>query len=170
MTFRQYAGFAIKNAILCGLGNELRTVRMCRYAREKAQERGETLFNSVSLEVRSVNKHVTAIHTPNSFENGNIYEYLYSRLEERFSERDCIIFYKSFGLKGYSDQRNHELALEYGKSDATISQTIKKIIRFIRQDGELMEAMQDLATSQTNLEVHDYTKFTPYGETPTELI
>ena len=50
MTFVQFAGFAIRNNILTGLNNELRTVKLSAYAQKKAVERGEAVFNSVSMD------------------------------------------------------------------------------------------------------------------------
>ena len=50
MTFAQFAGFAIRNNILTSLNNELRTVKLSAYAQKKAIEKGDAVFNSVSIE------------------------------------------------------------------------------------------------------------------------
>ena len=50
MNFTQYAGFAIRNNILTSLDNELRVVKLSNYAQKKAIEKGEAVFNSVSID------------------------------------------------------------------------------------------------------------------------
>ena len=53
LSFKQFAGWSIRNNILSSLDKELRTVSMSAYAQKKASENGEATFNSVSLSVIS---------------------------------------------------------------------------------------------------------------------
>ena len=53
LSFKQFAGWSIRNNILSSLDKELRTVSMSAYAQKKAVENGEATFNSVSLSVIS---------------------------------------------------------------------------------------------------------------------
>ena len=118
MTFVQFAGFAIRNNILTGLNNELRTVKLSAYAQKKAIERGEATFNSVSLDM-TINDNPTqggsnCLGGPKrsdwsnlceeaKFSDGDIFETLYSKIEDNFAERDCEIFYRTFGLKDFEE-------------------------------------------------------------------
>ena len=158
LTFKQFAGWSIRNNILSSLDKELRTVSMSAYAQKKAQEHGEATFNSVSLSVISGESSVTGgdddgkgckeykygVYEKDKFSDGDVYEYLYSRLEDKFSDRDCEMFYRIFGLKGFADEKGKDVAKEFGVSEGLVSQKIKKMILFIRGDEELTEMLGNL--------------------------
>lgn len=159
MTFTQFAAFAIRNNILTSIDNELRTVKMSAYAQKKANESGEAVFNSVSMSAltgsyadgltgkdneRMSKEYRYGLYEGARWETGNAYEYLYYRLENSFNERDCQIFYMSFGLKDYEDMKGKEIAKYFGISEGLVSQKVKKMINFIKKDGELREMMANL--------------------------
>lgn len=157
LTFKQFAGWSIRNNILSSLDKELRTVSMSAYAQKKAQEHGEATFNSVSLSVicgedsmngdddgRTCKEYKYGVYERDKFSDGDVYEYLYSRLEDKFSERDCEMFYRIFGLKGFNDEKGKDVAKLFGVSEGLVSQKIKKMILFIRGDEELTEMLGNL--------------------------
>ena len=88
MTFAQFAGFAIRNNILTSLNNELRTVKLSAYAQKKAVEKGNAVFNSVSIEANwdsdsertggPKQKDMLNIRQEEKFSDGDIFETLYS--------------------------------------------------------------------------------------------
>lgn len=154
MKFLSYAAFAIRNNILTSMDNELRTVKLSNYAQKKATARGETLFNSTSLESltnrpQNPDEHFPkeykySLYEKDKFSDGNPYEYLYARLEDKFNARDLEMFYKSFGLKSFDMMKNKDIAKEYGVSEGLVSQKNKKIIEFIRGDNDLCEMLGSL--------------------------
>ena len=157
LTFKQFAGWSIRNNILSSLDAELRTVSMSAYAQKKARENGEATFNSVSLSVISGDESSTGdddnrackefkygVYEKDTFSDGDVYEYLYSRLEEAFSERDCEMFYRVFGLNGYPDEKGKDVAKHFGVSEGLVSQKIKKMVLYIRRDNELSEMLANL--------------------------
>lgn len=151
MNFMQFAAFAIRNNILTSLDNELRTVKLSNYAQKKVTERGEVLFNTVSIDMRirqdddrTPRELRLNMYTNAKFSDGDIFSYIYTRLEAKFSERDCEIFYKVFGLKGYDEIKGKDVAKEYGISEGLVSQKIKKITSWIRKDDEICEMFQNL--------------------------
>lgn len=151
MNFTQFAGFAIRNNILTSLDNELRTVKLSYYAQKKALASGEAIFNSVSIDA-SVRQDdeikprelVMNMYQDEKFSDGDIFEYLYSRIEDKFSERDCKMFYMHFGLKDYDELKGKEIAEKFNVSEGLVSQKIKRIIKFIRKDNELCEILANL--------------------------
>lgn len=151
MNFTQFAAFAIRNNILTSLDNELRTVKLSNYAQKKATEAGETLFNTVSIDynVRD-DEHTTPreiklnMVTKSKFDDGDVFEYMYTRLEENFSKKECEIFYKVFGLKGFEETKGKDVAKQLGVSEGLISQKIKKITSWIRKDNDICEMLQNL--------------------------
>ena len=151
MTFTQYAAFAIRNNILTCLDNESRTVKMSNYAQKKAIESGESLFTSVSID-RSIRHDdekkplelKLGMYSNETFSDGDVFEYLYVRLEEQFDERDRDIFYKSFGLHNEPEMKGKEIAKQFGISEGLVSQKIKKVIKWIRKDTDLCEVLSNL--------------------------
>lgn len=156
MTFMQFAGFAIRNNILTGLNNELRTVKLSAYAQKKATEKGEALFNSVSIDATYNESSEYAISTPKKkdylknlsieakFGDGDVFETLYSKLEDNFNERDCEIFYRTFGLNGFDEDKGKDIADIYNISRSLVSIKVKCIINFIKNDIELCEILSNL--------------------------
>ena len=71
----------------------------------------------------------------------NIFEYLYSRIEDEFSYRDCEMFYKTFGLKGFDITKNKDIAKLYNVSEGLSCQKVSKIIKWIRKDNDLCEQL-----------------------------
>lgn len=152
MNFTQFAAFAIRNNILTSLDNELRTVKLSNYAQKKVSERGESLFNTVSIDVnirqdddnRKPQELRLNMVTNAKFDDGDVFEYMYQRLESTFADRDCKIFYKVFGLSGYDEMKGKDIAKEYNISEGLVSQKVKKITTWIRKDNELCEMLANL--------------------------
>lgn len=95
-------------------------------------------LNVVSIENAS---HISCKNSLNLQDKLNI---LYDVIEHKFSKRDCIIFYKSFGLKNYDDYKCIDIAAEYNLSGASITHINKKIIKYIKSNSILMESLSDL--------------------------
>ena len=154
MTFTQFAGFAIRNNILTSLNNELRTVKLSAYAQKKAIEMGEATFNTVSIDSActsdsennciSTTKYWASLSAPAKFDDGDIFETLYSKLEEKFSPRDCEIFYMTFGLKDYDVIKGKDIAEHFNISRSSVSIKVNVIISYIRKDEDLMEILSNL--------------------------
>ena len=152
LSFAQYAAYSMRNQILTSLSDEMRVVKLSNYAQEVMAKKGfEYQFTSISLDVtskendndektRMVNQYKNACILPN-WSDGNIYEYLYTRIENKFKERDCQIFYMIFGLKGYDIYKSKDVAKKFKVTEGCISQRIKIMIQFIRQDKDLCEML-----------------------------
>ena len=154
MTFAQFAGFAIRNNILTSLNNELRTVKLSAYAQKKAIEKGDAVFNSVSIEENldsdsertggPKQKDMVNLRQEAKFDDGDIFETLYSKLEENLPLRDCEIFYRTFGLKDFEEEKGKDIAVYFGISRALVSIKLKSVITFIQKDEELVEVLSNL--------------------------
>lgn len=152
MNFTQFAAFAIRNNILTSLDNELRTVKMSAYNQKKAAEAGEASFSTVRIDMNSTDDDdrrkpqeiKLGMYENEKFSDGDVFEYMYSRLEAKFSMRDCQIFYRLYGLNGFEDMTGVEVAKLYGLSVPSISIINKKIITYIKKDTELCEMLANL--------------------------
>lgn len=158
LTFMQYAAWSIRNRILTSLDNEARVVKLSAYAQEKLRESGQSTYNQISID-RSVNDDNTnkldamisenyEITISDEDSEENVFKYLYNKIEEEFSIRDCMIFYKSFGLKDVDEpMKGKDIAKEFGISEAYVSIRTKKIINWIRADKKLSELLHDIYLS-----------------------
>lgn len=154
MTFAQFAGFAIRNNILTSLNNELRTVKLSAYAQKKAIEKGDAVFNSVSIEANwdsdsdykggPKKKDMLNLRQEEKFSDGDIFETLYSKLEENLPMRDCEIFYRTFGLKDFEEEKGKDIAVYFGISRALVSIKLRSVIQFIQKDEDLVEVLSNL--------------------------
>lgn len=155
MSFVQFAGFAIRNNILTSLNNELRTVKLSAYAQKKAAEIGEAMFNSVSMDNKYSNDVTESISAPKTkdwaqlsvsakWSDGDVFETLYSKLEDNFASRDCEIFYMTFGLNGHDEVKGKDIAEYFNISPSLVSIKLKSIISFIQKDEDLIEILTNL--------------------------
>lgn len=155
MNFTQFAGFAIRNNILTSLNNELRTVKLSAYAQKKVVEYGESTFNTISIDSLNTNddnthvgmsssKYYSAMSVDAKFDDGDVFETLYYELENNFSDRDCKIFYMTFGLKNYDITKGKDIAELFNVSKGTVSVRVNIMINFIRKNEDLMEILANL--------------------------
>lgn len=155
MNFTQFAGFAIRNNILTSLNNELRTVKLSAYAQKKVVEYGESTFNTISIDSLNTNddnthigmsssKYYSAMSVEAKFDDGDVFETLYYELENNFSDRDCKIFYMTFGLKNYDITKGKDIAELFNVSKGTVSVRVNIMINFIRKNEDLMEILANL--------------------------
>lgn len=151
MNFTQFAAFAIRNNILTSLDNELRTVKMSAYNQKKAAEAGDASFSTVRINTnesdddrKTPQEIKLGMYENEHFSDGDVFDYLYTRLEDKFNTRDCEIFYRTYGLKEFDDMTGVEIAKMYKLSIASISIINKKIINFIKNDEELCEMLASL--------------------------
>lgn len=156
MSFMSFAGYSILNNIRQCLTDESRTVKLPFEEQKKRKEQGQTLFTSVSID------HCTwaqdndndddyrpremkmGVYTPAKFADGDVFNYLYQRLEERFPQRECEMFYMTFGLKNFQETPNQNIAAHFGVSEGLVSQKKRKIIDWIKQDIDLCEVLSNL--------------------------
>ena len=150
MNFTQYAAYYMRNNILNSLNNELRTVKLDAYAQKKVEQSGGQSFNTISIdncsdeEGAQTHEILMSIAVEDKFSNGDVFDYLYTRLEDEFSYRDCEIFYKTFGLKEFDVEKGMDIAKQYDISAGLVSQKVSKIIKWIRKDNELCEQLSEL--------------------------
>lgn len=154
MSFVQYAAFSIRNQILSSIDDELRTVKLSAYAQKITKEKGDSLFNSVSMSVISGENNSDSdecysreykynLYENNSYDKQSAYELFYNTIEENFSKRDVEIFYMSYGLKNYDLLKGKDIAKYFNLSEGSISQKNKKIIEFIKSNNDLREAFAE---------------------------
>lgn len=152
MTFMQFAAFEMRNNIMTRLTEESRTVKLPFEEQKKRKENGGPLFNTVSID-RSIRdddeslkprEMVMGMYEKAKFDDGDVFEYLYSRLEDKFPQRECDMFYMSFGLKGFDETPNQDIAKHFGVSEGLVSQKKRKIIDWIKTDRDLCEMLSNL--------------------------
>lgn len=150
MSFMSFAAFEMRNTIMTCLTNESRIVKLPFEEQKSLKNNGRSTYNSVSID--HFNKDddtkpretVMNIAEEAKFADGNVFEYLYKRLEDSFNDIDCQIFYMTFGLNGYKEISNKDIAKHFNLSEGRISQRKKLVIEFIRKDSEMCEMLSNL--------------------------
>lgn len=155
MSFTQYAAYAIRNNILTGLDNESRTVKMTNYTQKQAIADGSPLFTSVSIdrnirhdEEKKPLEVKLGMISNETFSDGDVFEYLYYRLDEHFvsKNKENVIkcFYMTFGLHGEEETLGKDIAKELKLSEAAVSNYTKKVVNWIKSDRDLCEVLSNL--------------------------
>ncbi len=152
MSFMSFAAFEMRNNIMTRLTEEARTVKLPFEEQKRRKESGEPLFNTVSID-QSVRDDddikpreiVMGMYETARFADGDVFNYLYERLEEKFPQRECDMFYMSFGLKGFEETPNQDIAKKFCVSEGLVSQKKRKILDWIKTDQDLCEMLSNLS-------------------------
>ena len=152
MNFMQFAAFAIRNNILTSLDNEARTIKMSAYNQKKAKEEGITNYKiRIDLQVnqpdddsKAIKEMVLGTYEDAKFADGDVFETIYEMLGEKFSDRDCEIFFRTFGLNGYEEEKCKDIAKMFELSIGMVSIVNKKIIKYIRSNENMCELLANL--------------------------
>lgn len=153
--FQQYAAWSMRNAILNSSNQEGHIVRFSAYQQRKAKEDGRPSYihkriNEITApagdEDREDRMAILGVEDPDfTLETDDAVFYKFFRwMDANFSQRDCHIFYHTYGVRGYDLLKGTELAQLFGLSAAAISVSNKKIIRAIRANPEIMDMLSDL--------------------------
>lgn len=153
-SFRQYAAWCILHAILNGANNEGHTVKFSSYLQNKRKKEGSSCFIMKSLDCSVVDDDGNlkmdipdeqSIDINNMLlEESDVMKSLFKRVEEKFCKRDCDIFYSSLGLKGKDMAMGKDLAKKYHIAPCTVTFTVKKVVKYIRKDEELWDALWEV--------------------------
>ena len=157
LSFKQYAGWRIKQQILNDIQEYSRTVRITQHQYKKNIAAGNTIgnFNAVSIDGvvkndedkwSNINSMINLAATTDQddYELSDTMRQLKSIIEKKFSQRDCVVFYKVFGLFGYDDMKQKDIAKELGVTPANVNIITKKIISYIQSERNAKELLQEL--------------------------
>lgn len=153
-SFQQYAAWSMRNSILNSSNQEGHTVKFSAYQQKKAKEEGRSTFNTVRINSMlsdgdddgSDRMIELGVEQPEMDleTNDSVFWQFYEWMSERFSQRDCHIFYHTYGVHGYELLKGTEIAEMFNISAASVSVTNKKIIKEIRNDNNIMSLLADL--------------------------
>lgn len=71
-------------------------------------------------------------------------EKIYKMIEDKFNQKHCTVFYKTFGLKGYTMMRPSEVAKEMSLSNANVSMINKRIATFLKTTPKTQALLKSL--------------------------
>lgn len=155
LSFTQFAAWAILNNIRTRLSEECRTVRMSAYMQAKAVENGGTAFESVGFDDKNddgddvnsskiFNSLKNTLYATPKWEDGDVESFIYMRIEQKFTQADSELFYRFYGMKGYEEEKVLDLAKELNVTSGRISQRITKIVKYIKTQSDICEAIAKL--------------------------
>lgn len=151
-SFLEYAAYRMKYKILDDINNYSRTVRIpgSTMNRHKDDEKWNSMGNTTSIDVtfngseeegrlELADKLADLQVSPEELKLGNeeaanaaTAEKIYKMIENKFNQKHCTVFYKTFGLKGFTMMRPSEVAKEMGISNANVSMINKRIATFLK--------------------------------------
>lgn len=155
-SFYQYAGWRIRYQILNDLNDLSRTVKIGQYQYEKNKADGNNKanFNMVSVDASIDDEGSTLVDRMVAFSNGNDafkdsstnkkWDQVYKLIDDRFSVRTASMFYKTFGLHGYKQMKQVDIAKESGITGAAVNMACKDVIKFLKSNKKTIELLQDL--------------------------
>lgn len=145
MSFTSFAAYGIRNAILSGVNESSRTIRVSYYKQKQMKERGEEMPSSISLNQHFENEdHLSSLGFEDDIIFDNPWELLIQRVKENFDPVWVDIFFSSFGLDGHEVEKGKDIAERLGISGCLVTKRTKKIINFIKNDPELSALLRDL--------------------------
>lgn len=149
LNFTQFAAYAIRYNMLNSITREAHAVKMTSYGMSEIKKAGKSGFISVSLDNYTsysntpAEMKIGAYYTP-KFANGNVFDYMYDELGGKFSDVELDIFYSYFGLNGRDETKLKDIAKGHGISSSRASQHLGKVLRYIRNDENMLEMLSQL--------------------------
>ena len=155
-SFKTWASYKIRWAILGEIYDNSRTIRMSYNDRRNAYTKGETTNLTTSLdsmagkdgEEGSMQDHIAGLATTDTLtasEQQKRWDKLFDELGKHFSKRDMVVFLKYFGLGGEKEEKGKDIAAEFNMTPAMVTHIVtKKILPYIKSNEDLMDIMGDL--------------------------
>lgn len=148
MSFTNYAAYRIKQQILADITDFSRNVKISDYYQNKLKDSGEDTNREFSIDrmfgdsedgPMSIDRFFGLADDTdfmNNREEEQAFEKLFKRIESKFSQRDCVVFYKVWGVNGYKPEKTKDIAKELGVSSPAITKICNKILKFMSEDKE----------------------------------
>lgn len=160
-TFKQWAGWCIRNKILDDINNLSRTVKVDAYHQAQLLKQGKEIPTSKSIETFGkddeenggmIDRMIQLANDPESAgELGEEQKWavLFQNLEKKFPKRDVTIFAKMFGMNGEQKMQGKEIAQEFGISTPLVTSIKNKIINYIQSNKNLCDMLATMLESYT---------------------
>lgn len=163
-SFLTYASYRMKQKILDDINNYSRTVRIpgSTMHRHKDDESWQNMGKTTSIDVsfagseeegrlELADKLAELQVGPEDLKldgedasNAADAEKIYKMIEDKFNQKHCTVFYKTFGLKGYTMMRPSEVAKEMNISNANVSMINKRIATFLKTTPKAQPLLKSL--------------------------
>lgn len=159
MNFTSFAAYCIRNQIIKDITEFGRDVKISRYYQNKLKDNEESAieFSIDNIKKDSDDDNAMSIDRffslsdsdsgISDYEKEDVYKKLFKYLESKFSSRDCIILYKTWGVNGYKREKVKDVAKELGISSPAVVQACNRIIKFIANDKYCKNLYSDLLES-----------------------
>ena len=148
MSFTNYAAYRIKQQILADITDFSRNVKISDYYQNKLKDSGEDTNREFSIDRMFGDSEDGPMAIDRFFgladdddfmknrEEDEAWKKLFKRIESKFSQRDCIVFYRICGVNGYKPEKTKDIAKELGVSSPAVTKIYNKIIKFMSEDKE----------------------------------
>lgn len=155
LTFKQYAGWCIRNSILYDMNYLSRVVKTSQYQYEKNRAEGSMERNfEVSLDAKfggdegeDMLSKIADITTSDSRSKTNPekqWDSIFKELEKKFNTRSLNMFYKYFGLNGAKKMKGQDIAKEFGVTSSRVSGIIKNIVSYLKDNPRTKAMLAEL--------------------------
>ena len=95
------------------------------------------------------------VHQDHKPKQDEALELLFNGIEKKFSQRDCDIFYRYFGINDRDKEKGGDIAKRYGVSNGVVTQTVTKIIKYIKNDKKMEDTLEILRDMFTESLLYD---------------
>ena len=160
-TFKSWAGYCIRIAILEAIKDQGHLVRIPRsqQAKERKEKGHNTRNTSISVETpvgkdkdgntkRLIDKIGDYEREGKSLEerdNERLWAEIDNKLRKKFDDRTLEIFYSWFGLFGYEKLSGKEMMAKYGfRNPSNINANNYKVMNYMKSNPEMMNALREL--------------------------
>lgn len=162
VSFKTYAAYRIKHQILDDIHKYSHTLSgTSGYAEDKY---GASLLDAWSIDGLPKNddgeidqSKLAALGVQDLPKNEQkSWDELFKLIEKQFSQRDCDIFYRFFGLNGYKREKSKDIAKSYGMSEGNIRNSVlNKMIKWLKNNPKATDILQDIQDIYTESLMYD---------------
>ena len=147
VTFKTFLGYRVQQTLLNDMGENGHTASGFSSEQYRLGKRIYTNSIDNSNDEEGQNAWYNMLNTSDSQRDmaDDEWKDVYALIERNFNMKDVSIFYKKFGLKDHKQMKSVEIAREMKVTESAISQTINKIIRFLKTDRKAQKAFRAIA-------------------------
>lgn len=152
VSFKTYLGYKVRYAIQLEMSTNGHDLSVTNWGANQSPK--DYFLDAVSIDNFSASKDndiaidkIAALgvvpEAPKPKED-KVWDKLFKAIEDKFPARDVEIFYSYFALNGREKKKGQDMAKEYGISGASITYTVNRVIKFIKDNPKTSDILDDL--------------------------
>lgn len=146
-TFAQYAAYRVRFHIINTINNQGSTVYQSNWYKNRDGRLSSRSIDRSDDDNNMIDRILQLSEEPDydlSSNEEKKWKVVFNKLEQKFSQKACNIFYRSFGVNGFEKEKGTQIAKSLNTSSANITIFLKRMIDFLKKDQESLSVLREI--------------------------